>query len=318
MLRILLCTLAAVALLTLPPPVSVADSQESPVYAKARDKGRALMAKGKFEAAIKHLKKAEGHAGEPPVELLLDLAVCYNNLGDPSSTEPYARRALAAATEPADRARAANNLGISLFLQAKASFLPGETTDRDRGKILEEAELAFMAVLEATGGRGIALYNLAEVLKRRGRREEAKAAFAEYLETSPDGAQAAGARRALEWLACEESFSGPGPAGEGVSNDLPIGPLPVGGEVMPPVKVHAPQPPSLEGALRAGVRGTMSFEAIIDKNGDVQCVDVLEGLPNGLSEEAAGTVKQWKFEPATLHGEPVVVRFNLSINIGVR
>ncbi|MCP3959884.1 MAG: hypothetical protein GY719_18730 [bacterium] len=155
MLRILLCSLAAVVLLTLPAPISVADSQEFPSFTKARDKGRALMAKGKFEAAIKHLKKAEEHVGEPPVQLLLDLAVCFNSVWDPVGAEAYARRALAAATEPVDRARAANNLGISLFQQAQASFLPTETTDRDPQEILEEAESAFRDVLEATDGRGI-------------------------------------------------------------------------------------------------------------------------------------------------------------------
>jgi len=46
-------------------------------------------------------------------------------------------------------------------------------------------------------------------------------------------------------------------------------------------------------------------------------VDVLKGLPLGLSETTAQTVKRWKFEPATLHGEPVVVFYHLFVTMSL-
>jgi len=41
---------------------------------------------------------------------------------------------------------------------------------------------------------------------------------------------------------------------------------------------------------------------------------VIKGLPLGLSESAVEAVKQWKFKPGTLNGEPVEVIFNLTVN----
>jgi len=55
-------------------------------------------------------------------------------------------------------------------------------------------------------------------------------------------------------------------------------------------------------------------EAIIDKNGNVDHVKVLKGLPMGLSDEAEAAVRKWKFRPGTLNGEPVDVIFNLTVN----
>ncbi len=34
----------------------------------------------------------------------------------------------------------------------------------------------------------------------------------------------------------------------------------------------------------------------------------------GLSEEAERAVRQWKFKPGTLNGQPVDVIFNLTVN----
>ena len=41
---------------------------------------------------------------------------------------------------------------------------------------------------------------------------------------------------------------------------------------------------------------------------------VLKELPAGLSDSALDAVRQWTFQPATLHGEPVEVIFNLTVN----
>ncbi len=57
----------------------------------------------------------------------------------------------------------------------------------------------------------------------------------------------------------------------------------------------------------------MIVEAIIDKRGNVTDVKVIKGLGFGLSAEAEKAVKQWKFEPGTMNGEPVAVIFNLTV-----
>ena len=294
---------AAIASMTLSAPIASSSGRTSPALVKALSKGHELMEQGKYEKAIQRLKKAEQLAGEPPVQLLLDLAICFNNVGEFSDSETYARRALEVAQDPADRGRAYNHLGISLFSQSRPFPVPfkAPAPARDFRETLEEAESAFREVLKITAGQAsITWYNLAEVLKLRGREDEARTAFVEYLKQSPEGARADQARRAMEWMACAQAVAG--------SESSSDGPIRVGGDVQRPVKIHAPQPSYTDRARKERIQGTILFEAVIDKNGDVRCLDVVRGLPMGLSEAAAKTVRQWKFEPATLHGEPVVVK----------
>ena len=94
----------------------------------------------------------------------------------------------------------------------------------------------------------------------------------------------------------------------------PEGPIRVGGDVAPPVKITSPPPQYTEIARKARVQGVVIVEAIIDKQGNVTNVKVLKGLPMGLDSAAADAVKKWKFEPATLNGKPVAVIYNLTVN----
>jgi protein TonB len=101
---------------------------------------------------------------------------------------------------------------------------------------------------------------------------------------------------------------------EGPPPAEPEGPIRVGGDVAPPVKITAPPPQYTEIARKARVQGVVIVEAIIDKQGNVTNVKVLKGLPMGLDAAAADAVKKWKFEPATLNGKPVAVIYNLTVN----
>jgi len=94
----------------------------------------------------------------------------------------------------------------------------------------------------------------------------------------------------------------------------PDGPLRVGGDVKAPVVTKRVDPEYADMARKARVDGVVIVEAVITKNGDVEEVKVLKGLPFGLSERAVEAVKQWKFKPGTLNGDPVDVIFNLTVN----
>ena len=96
--------------------------------------------------------------------------------------------------------------------------------------------------------------------------------------------------------------------------DVPPGPIPVGGDVQKPEKVHAPPPRYTEAARRARIQGVVIVQAIIDKSGVVTNVRVLKGLRMGLSEEAVKAIQRWRFRPATLNGKPVDVYYNLTVN----
>jgi len=101
---------------------------------------------------------------------------------------------------------------------------------------------------------------------------------------------------------------------EGPPPAEPEGPIRVGGDVQPPVKLSAPSPQYTEIARKARIQGVVIVEAIIDKQGGVTNVKILKGLPMGLDTAAADAVRKWKFKPATLNGKPVAVIYNLTVN----
>lgn len=54
----------------------------------------------------------------------------------------------------------------------------------------------------------------------------------------------------------------------------------------------------------------------IDERGTVADVEVLNGLPHGLTEATVEAVRRWRFRPATRDGQPVAVDHDLSIHFG--
>jgi protein TonB len=75
-------------------------------------------------------------------------------------------------------------------------------------------------------------------------------------------------------------------------------------------KKVAPVYPS--GALRLRIEGTVELVATISKNGDITQVKVVSG-DSQLSKAAVDAVKQWKYKPYLLNGEPVEIQTQVSI-----
>jgi protein TonB len=103
-----------------------------------------------------------------------------------------------------------------------------------------------------------------------------------------------------------------GPAGPA------IGPMQISGNVLAPVRIHAPDPHYPEEARHARVQGVVILQTIIDKLGNVTDVKVLKGLPSGLTEAAVDAVSSWRFKPATLEGEPVAVYYLVTVSFSVQ
>jgi TonB family protein len=106
-----------------------------------------------------------------------------------------------------------------------------------------------------------------------------------------------------------------GPPGLGFGGE---GPIRLGGDVTPPIKIHYPSPKYTEEGRQARIQGVVILEAIIDTMGNVASVKVLKGLPQGLTDSAVEAAKQWKFEPARRGGEPVAVFLNLTIRFSLQ
>ncbi|MEX2347644.1 MAG: M56 family metallopeptidase [Balneolaceae bacterium] len=67
-------------------------------------------------------------------------------------------------------------------------------------------------------------------------------------------------------------------------------------------------------ARRAGIEGRVTVQFIVNENGDVENAQVVRGIGGGADEEALRVVKEVKFEPGMQKGQPVRVRYALSIN----
>lgn len=110
-------------------------------------------------------------------------------------------------------------------------------------------------------------------------------------------------------------FGIPGPpeGGLGTSTGGGDGSYQIGGGIKPPVKILYSQPRYTEEARKARIQGIVILQCVVDVNGNVTQVQLVKGLTLGLSESAIETVKQWKYKPATLDGEPVPVYYLIRV-----
>ncbi len=92
----------------------------------------------------------------------------------------------------------------------------------------------------------------------------------------------------------------------------------VGGNITEPQKLSGPNPIYPEAARRARIQGVVVLECTIGKDGRVQRVKVLRGLPLGLTETAVDAVNKWKFQPSTLNGKPVEVLYILTVRFNLQ
>lgn len=96
----------------------------------------------------------------------------------------------------------------------------------------------------------------------------------------------------------------------------------------PPVAVHHTAPVSviMEGNLerkieprypviarQAGIQGTVVIKALINRQGTIEREQVVNGSPL-LAAAAVEAVRQWKYRPYYLNGEPVEVETEITVN----
>jgi protein TonB len=96
----------------------------------------------------------------------------------------------------------------------------------------------------------------------------------------------------------------------------PKGPVRVGGQVKAPSLVHRVNPQYPPVAQTAQVEGTVVLEATVNKTGRVESVRVVTGNPL-LDPAAIAAVKQWRYEPLTLNGEPVPFILTVTVSFSV-
>jgi TonB family protein len=64
--------------------------------------------------------------------------------------------------------------------------------------------------------------------------------------------------------------------------------------------------------------GFVILEAVITEKGDVRDVRILKEPRNPYAIAVAEALKRWKFRPATLHGKPVAIVYNMTVSLHFR
>ena len=74
------------------------------------------------------------------------------------------------------------------------------------------------------------------------------------------------------------------------------------------------EPNYTEDARKNGISGTVILKVVFAKNGEVQNISVVSGLPYGLTERAIVAARKIKFTPAIKDGKPVSMWMQLEYN----
>ena len=88
---------------------------------------------------------------------------------------------------------------------------------------------------------------------------------------------------------------------------FPAAPYLVSGRVSRPESIATPRPDYPEQARKAKLRGHVVFQALIDGQGHVSQLLVLDPGPFSLADAAAKALRRWTYRPALLDGRPVPV-----------
>jgi periplasmic protein TonB len=104
----------------------------------------------------------------------------------------------------------------------------------------------------------------------------------------------------------------PGPPPSVPEPPKPPAPVRAGGDIRPPTKIKEVAPVYPEIARAARVQGTVILEAVIGEDGRIRDVRVLRSIPL-LDGAAIDAVRQWRFTPTRLNGEPVPVVMTVTV-----
>jgi TonB family protein len=93
-------------------------------------------------------------------------------------------------------------------------------------------------------------------------------------------------------------------------------PLRIGDDMRPPRKLHDVPPVYPPDAIAARITGTIVIEATIGTTGAVEDARVVSGVPM-LDDPALDAVRQWRYTPTLLNGEPVPVIMTVTVKFSL-
>ena len=94
-------------------------------------------------------------------------------------------------------------------------------------------------------------------------------------------------------------------------------PFRIGDGIRPPAKIVNADPVYPPEAREARVQGVVILEATLSRTGEVSDVEVLRSVPL-LDAAAVAAVRQWRYEPTLVDGEPVSILMTVTMNFLLR
>jgi TonB family protein len=82
-------------------------------------------------------------------------------------------------------------------------------------------------------------------------------------------------------------------------------------------KIRDVPPTYFQIARQNRVQGELALRAVIDKTGSVSRVCITQALGAGLDDMMVDTVRQWKYKPYTLNGQPIEVQTTITTRFGI-
>ncbi len=90
------------------------------------------------------------------------------------------------------------------------------------------------------------------------------------------------------------------------------------GTISEPVAIDKIPPKYPPDARKAGIMGEVVADLVIDETGAVRDVLIKESPSDDLSAAAIEALEQWRFAPATMDGDPVAVRYIVTIRFNLQ
>jgi len=84
-----------------------------------------------------------------------------------------------------------------------------------------------------------------------------------------------------------------------------------GHDVRPAYPVVYPDPPVRRSDFPEGFQGDVVVEVTIDKLGNVIGLRLLQGIGSGIDEKVMATLRNWRYKPATMDGEPIAEKHDV-------
>jgi TonB family protein len=106
--------------------------------------------------------------------------------------------------------------------------------------------------------------------------------------------------------------------GEGSGGGTGGGPFRPGSGIEPPRLLREVKADYTDEARRRGITGDVVLEIVVQRDGSVGEVTVLQGLGAGLNQRAVAAVRQWRFSPARRRGEAVDVIVEVAVEFTLR